>query len=405
MCKFLRFAVAAAFLAQFGGTASADEFKLTPSVAVRQEYNDNLFFDARDEQDDFVTRIKPGLELTNRTERLDLRLAGFLTPVLYWDKDELNAVDQDYSGRVGYKLTPLLSVDAQAAIRVDHQPDRDILTTGLAYSDNRRLLQTYGGGLGYTFTERTAASVFYTYSREDWGNTDDEDLEDNDSHAVTLGLSRELGAAPGVTVGLLNLGWATYGYESSDTDYFFGTLGVKHRLSEIFNLMADAGARYTDSRFDVQRLVVVPPGVPRVVTREESDSGLGGIGHLSVEYAGERARASLGASHDINSASGSRGVVQRTGLTFSGGYLLTEKLRLGLHASAFRNVSDDEEFSADEVDEFAYNIGPSLRWEIFRDVTLEAGYSFTYLDDRAEDENARRNLGYIQLAYGLPLFE
>jgi hypothetical protein len=397
--------LAAVLIAAGAGRLYADEFKLTPSVALRQEYNDNLFFDSKDEEDDFITRIKPGLELLERTERLDLRLAGFLTPVLYWDKDDLNAVDQEYSGRAGYKLTPLLTLGAQAAVRVDHQPDRDILTTGLAYGDNRRLQQTYGGSLGYAFSERTSASLAYTYNREDWGGSNDEDLEDYDSHGATLGLSREFGSAPGVTVGVLNFGWATYDYESSETDYYFGTAGVKHRLSEIFNLTADIGARYTDSSFDVERLALVPPGVLRVVTREESDSGLGGIGHLAVEYAGERARASLGASHDINAASGSRGVVQRTGLTANGGYLLTEKLRFGLTASAFRNKSDDEEFSSSEVDEYAYNLRPSLRWEILRDVTLEAGYTFTYLDDRAEDANSVRNVGYLQVAYGLPLFE
>jgi hypothetical protein len=387
------------------GVLCADERKLTPSIALRQEYNDNIFFDDRDEEDDFVTRLRPGIEFVNRTERLDLKLAGFLTPYLYWDKDELNAVDQDYSGRVSWRATPLASIGAEAAVRVDHQPDRDVLTTGLAYGDNRRLQQTYGANAAVTLTERTAASAAYTHGREDWRNTSAaDDLEDYRSHAVTLGLSRELGAAPGMTVGGLNAGWATYDYESSETDYYFASVGVKHRLSEIFNLSADLGGRYTDSRFDVQRLALTPGGL-RVVTRGEEDSGFGGIAHLGVEYAGERARGTLTASHDVNAASGSRGVVQRSGLSFNGGYLVLEKLRIGLFASAFKNQSDSGEFQESEVDEVAVNLRPSLRWELFRDVTLEAGYAFTYLDDRAADEDARRNLGYIQIAYGLPLLD
>jgi hypothetical protein len=385
--------------------AVADEFKLTPSVSVRQEYNDNIFFDTRNEEDDFITRIRPGLELINRTERLDLRLSGSLTPFFYWDRDEINAIDQDHSGRVSYRLTPLLTAGAEAGVRVDHQPDRDIETTGLAYGDNRRLQQRYGANVAYQFTERNAARLAYSYGREDWRNASDEGLEDNDSHALTLGLSREVGAAKGVTLALLNLGWAFYDYESSETDYFFGTVGVRHRLTEVFSVSADIGARYTDSKFEVQRLAVVPPGVLQVVTREEEEGGWGGVGHLSVAYTGERTRASLGGSHDINAASGSRGVVQRTGLTFDGGYLVTEKLRLGLFASAFRNKSDSEEFSGAEVDEYSYSLRPSLRWEIFPEFTLEAGYGFTYLDYRAGDDDAMRNLVYVQLAWGLPLFE
>jgi hypothetical protein len=388
-----------------GGGALADEFKLTPSIAVRQEYNSNIFFDASNEQDSLITRVKPGLELLNRTERLELALAGFVTPYYYWDESDLNAVDQDYSGKVSYRLNPLFSVGANAGVRVDHQPDRDILSTGLVYNDNRRIQQRYGGNANWMFTELMSASASYGYTREDWRTSGNEDLEDWDSHAVTLGLSRELGSAPGVTVGLLNAGWAVYDYETSKTDYYFGTVGISHRLSELFRLTADAGGRYTDSEFEQQRLATVPPGVIAVVTEDETSSGWGGIGHLGIEYAGERARGTLSASHDINAASGRSGVVQRTGVTFNGGYLVLEKLRLGLAAGAFRNKSDDDEFTSDEIDEYSYSVGPSLRWELFREVTLEAGYRFNYIDDRTDEGNAVRNLGYLQIAYGLPLLE
>jgi hypothetical protein len=386
--------------------APADEFKLTPSLAVRQEYNSNIFFDTSNEKDSFITRVTPGLELLNRTERLDLRLNGQVTPFFYWDESDLNSVDQDYSGRVSYRLTPLVTVGANGGVLVDYQPDRDVLTTGLTYTDNRRIRQNYEGSASWMFTELMSVSVSYGYTREDWRGVDaDDDIEDWDSHGVTLGLSRELGAAKGVTVGLLNTGWAVYDYETSKTNYYFGTVGVRHRLTEIFNLTADAGVRYTDSDFKVETLAIVPPGVLAVVTEDKNSSGWGGIGHLEIEYAGERTRASLGASHDINAASGTSGVVQRNGLTFSGGYLLLEKLRLGLFASAFRNKSEDEEFSGTEINEYTYNLIPSLRWEFYRDVTLEAGYTFTYINDRTEDGNAVRSLAYVQLAYGLPLFE
>jgi hypothetical protein len=407
----MRYAVVLMLTAQMmvltGVAASwADEFKLTPSVALRQEYNSNIFFDTSNEKDSFITRVKPGLEMLNRTERLDLRLAGSLTPYYYWDETDLNSVDQDYSGRVSYRVTPLVSVGADAAVRVDHQPDRDLLTTGLTYSDNRRIQQRYGGNASWMFTELMSLSASYGYTREDWRtSSEDTDLENWDSHSVTLGLTRELGAARGVTLGILNAGWAVYDYETSKTNYYFGTVGVQHRLTEVFNLTADVGARYTDSDFEVQQLAVVPPGVLAVVTGKENSSGWGGVGHLAVEYAGERLRTSLGVSHDINAGSGTSGVVQRTGITFGGGYLLLEKLRLGAAASAFRNKSENEQYTGSKVDEYTYNFGPSLRWEFYRELTLEAGYGFTYVDDRTDDGNALRHLGYVQVAYGLPLFE
>jgi hypothetical protein len=245
--------ICAALVGALAGAAMADEFKLTPSIAVRQEYNDNIFFDSSQEKDSFVTRVIPGLELIERTERLDLRLTGAVTPYFYWDESDLNSVDQEYSGKAVYALTSRLNAGAEAAVRVDHQPDRDIRTTGVAYTDNRRIQQRYGGNLGYQFTELTSADLAYRYSREDWRSSEDEDLENYDSHAVTLGLSRDLGSAKGVTVGLANAGYAHYAYDTSQTDYWFGTVGVRHRLTEVFNVMVDGGARYSRSEFDIQR--------------------------------------------------------------------------------------------------------------------------------------------------------
>jgi hypothetical protein len=50
----------------------ADEFKLTPSLAVKEEYNDNILYSTTNTQKGFITTLSPGLALTERTERMDL---------------------------------------------------------------------------------------------------------------------------------------------------------------------------------------------------------------------------------------------------------------------------------------------------------------------------------------------
>ncbi|MBL0716420.1 MAG: hypothetical protein JJV89_00075, partial [Desulfosarcina sp.] len=72
----------------------ADDFKLVPSIDVKGEYNDNIFFDDRNEVKDFITVISPALKLTNRTERLDMGLFVRLDGNAYSDNDVLNAIDQ-----------------------------------------------------------------------------------------------------------------------------------------------------------------------------------------------------------------------------------------------------------------------------------------------------------------------
>jgi hypothetical protein len=374
-------------------TAMADEFKLTPSIAVRQEYNDNIFFDynSRVAEDSFITRVMPGLELINRTERFELAIAGFVTPYVYWSDSNLNSVEQKYSGKASYFLTPRLRVGADAGVGVDHQPDRDITSTGLSYRDDRRIQQRYGGDAAYEFTERTTGTVGYTYGREDW-RSDDPDIEDYQSHTAVLGLSRDLGEAKGITVGFMKGGYTYYDYETSTTDYGFGVLGVKHRLSEIFNVSVDAGASYAYTEYDVQN-------------RKESDSTWGPAAHAGLEYVGERTHANVNAFYDVAPVSGDNAPAQRLAMTFDIGHLLTEYMRIGLSTGVFQNKSLADNDVADKYEYLSYTFNPSLRWEVVREVTLEAGYIFTYVDDREADAIASRNLGYIQVAYGLPLLD
>ena len=54
----------------------AANFNLTPSLKVREEYNDNIFFEYADTVDDYITTVTAGLELTERTDQLDLSLKG-----------------------------------------------------------------------------------------------------------------------------------------------------------------------------------------------------------------------------------------------------------------------------------------------------------------------------------------
>ena len=37
--------------------------------------------------------------------------------------------------------------------------------------------------------------------------------------------------------------------------------------------------------------------------------------------------------------------------------------------------------------------------------TLDGGYIFNYVDDRVDNDDTRRNVVYLQVAYGIPLFE
>ena len=75
-----------------------DEFKLIPSLALKEEYNDNIFFTEKARADDFITTVTPGLELIDRTEKVDVNLVARAHVLRYVNNTGLDNVDQNYLG-------------------------------------------------------------------------------------------------------------------------------------------------------------------------------------------------------------------------------------------------------------------------------------------------------------------
>jgi hypothetical protein len=382
----------------------ADMFDLRPYLAVRGEYNDNIFFSSEDEVDDFIFTIKPGLEIIERTERLDAKLNAQVAPFYYADNSDLDDVDQDYIGRIGYQFTPKFIGRADAFFIVDNRPDRDILTTGLVQGADQRKRYHVGGGANYLLSEKAALDLSYDYNQDDW-DRDVFDREDLTTNVANLGLSYNLGGWLEASTGRLNFGYSNYDYDSSETDSFYGGVSFQRMLSEIFILDVNLGARYVDSEFDVTRLELVPPGFLVTVIEQESNSGWGGVGSAILEYRGEITRSSILGSHDLAASSGRQGLTQLTRIICSVNHRLLEDLRLGLTAGFYRNKADEGDFSAREIEEYTFRLRPSIRWEFYESFTLEGAYTYTYLKNDVADTDTTRNDIYIQLAYGLPLFD
>jgi hypothetical protein len=383
---------------------SGDEFEINANLAVRGEYDDNIFWTPRNKESDFILTIKPGLDLIERTERLNLELSGEVAPFFYQDNPDLNEVDQDYRGRIGYRLTERLAGRADAAFIVDHRPRRDIQATGLVQTFNRRDRYYFGAGINHQPSEKAALDVAYYYSRDEW-DSEFVGLSDVTRNVADIGLEYNLGKWLELTTGRINIGYADYDYDTSRTRTFSSTVGFQHSLSELFSLRMDGGMRYADSEFDVVEVEFVPPATLRPVTVEENNSGWGLIGHGLLEYRGEKTYGNFDAFRDLAPVSGRLGPTKLTSFISSFYHLFREEMRVGLTAGFYHNKADRGDFSFQEIDVYALGIRPSIRWEFLDDFTLEGAYSYVYRKNRLNDNITRRNNLYLQLSYGLPLFE
>jgi hypothetical protein len=196
----------------------------------------------------------------------------------------------------------------------------------------------------------------------------------------------------------LNFGFERYKFElsnieTSDTDAYSGTMGVQHWFSETVNLIVDLGVQYTDSDF------LTPLGV------EDNNTEFGGTGQAILEIQGELTRGSMRIGHSIRPASGSGTTVERSDVVFNLSRRLAERSVIAIATGFYKNKADRGDYSLREIDEDTYFVRPNIRFEFYEKFTLEAGYSFIYEDDHDDNVDRRRNLVYLSVAYGIPLFE
>lgn len=386
------------------GEVTAGEFKLTPSAGLKGEYHDNLFFTEKRKKDEWITTLSPGIELSHRTERLDLNVLGRASFLFYADYHEFNDVDHFYRGRARFSLHPKWSVSGEAAFTRDSTVDRDIEATGLVNKTIRRYKYNLSGGVQHSLTETTLAELSYAFERFDYER--DPEFVDIDSHGVTLVVTHDLSKRIPKTVGRANLGYARYEFDVSEIDYYYGTLGASHALSEKWSFLVDAGASYTYSRFEIRRLS--PFGIIR---DHETKDGVGWVGQATITYRGERTargdrtRGDLTFQHRLLPSSGKVGVTRRTSIVLEGVHYFTYELSGRISAGYYLNRSRREEFSTTPVDEATFRIHPRFRYEFTRDIALEASYHYTYIRNRETRSEAHRNLFMINFYIQHPLFE
>jgi hypothetical protein len=380
--------------------ALADETQVTPSIAVRTAYSDNIFFDRANERDDYIFTLTPGLSLTRRTERVYSLLRLEIPVVRYADNDELDAVDQRYSGNLRYQWSPRFATSFHAGYIRDSQPGRELLETGLVFSDVTRRRVSAGFSGEYSLSEATSAGLSYAYGDETYKEREFTDME---SHTLNFVLTRNMDRIFANTHGRLTLGLSRYDFTSSTVDNYSAMAGAVRRLTELYTVSADVGLRYTRREFEVLGLEAVAPGLFRLVPVEEKDSGLGVVGRASLSYQGEATRASLSFYRDVSASGGRAGTVERTSFVFDVGKRFTYRLWGHFSAGYYLNESKGQELALQEIDERTWRLNPYLRYEYTRDLSFEASYSYTKVDYRVDNTDAARNLIFLRLVYHHPL--
>ncbi len=382
---------------------AADDFRLIPSLSLRGEFNDNLFFSERDEEEDYIATVSPGLKIIDRTERIDFNLSARGDVIEYDDNSELDDTDQDYRGKFGYRINPRAGIAADAGFTIDSRRDRDLEDTGLVLSSEERERQHYSLSGDYTFSEKTASALSYAYDQED---SDDPEFMDVRYHGASLGFTHNLSRSVSQTVGRFNAGYNRYDYAGIEIDKYSCTFGASHELSELFTVLVDLGARYSESEIKKTTLSLNPETmVYEYVQYTDEDDDWGAVVQAVLSYNSDLSGASLTAGHDLKPASGRRGASERTSVSLSMSKGFRDKLRVSLTAGYHLNKSNQNEFGLQDIDEQSWSVRPSARYNFSRDMSLEASYGYTKVEDKEDDTDPERNAVSVRFFWQYPLFD
>ncbi len=382
-------AAAVALALLFPAAVGAYDFRLVPSVGVREEYNSNLFFLRDDEVDDWLTTVSPGLEMSWKTERLDAMLSGTAYWMNYRDESDLDTTDYTVRGRLAWRLSPEFRVSAGGQFRRESRPDRYFEESGLvdASSDYR---QNYNASAEWAVTDKSDLNASYAFERLDYI---DESTRDGDTHTAGLGFVHDLSWFTELTQGRVNLGFIHGSYDTISIDSYSLTVGLYRSFHELWSVMVNAGAMYTESAFKD------PFGAT------EKTYNTGWSGDASLIYTGERANASLNFSHGLSPAYGYSGASLRTAAVLSLERRFIHDVAATLSTGYYINKSDAGDYSTRDIDERSFVVRPGLRWKATRNIVFDAAYQYRGINYRLTDGKASQNVVYAGVNLSYPFFD
>jgi hypothetical protein len=302
-----------------------DRVRVTPSVAVSQEYDSNVLRRENREESDLVTRVTPKLSVAQAGERGHTRLWAGLRSRTYWDVSDLDAIDRFLGWDVEQRLSPRFSAfsDGQLAFyeNLDAVVDNEVVLGG--GRPDKQLLRA-GAGLRYALTPVSNLSAFVGYREWDYSSGDTESTSrrrDSESRWGVLSYGRALSPRDQISASLA-LGesdFSNIGEGSETDDMLEGTAQWARAWSPAWLTSFSAGLRSLKTE-----------------TAAGEDRSVGAIGAAEVTREFQRGELSLSYRRETRPSSGLGSSLDTDRLRTSYETQLTSRLRLAISGEYHR---------------------------------------------------------------------
>ena len=359
------------------------ENELLTSVGLRQEYNNNIFYERTDETDDFISQVIPSLRLNYATEILKLSALARWDALLYWDNSDQNRLNQRYGLNGSYRLTERWSVSASGRYVFDSVQDSQLDETGSVergLSDRQRL--NAGAGLDYSVSERSDIGADYNYQKTDFERKSSVDTE---AHGVRFFYRRRLQNQRDVITIFPRFVWGN----SDDWDAYNSTLNFRwaHPFTETLDTSITVGARH--SRVDYND------------DRDDTDNW-GGVADMWLRKRGELTTGRLGFSNRLRTRTNGE-IINVSRLYTDIDHRLSRRFGVGFRGSFYySNLIEDSPETDD--DRWYFDVTPSAFYRLTERHLLRLSYSYNYqkLLDADDNDTVDRQRIWLQLTFNFP---
>ena len=363
--------------------AVAKDVTVVPSITLRGEYDDNVYFTRTDEISDYLAIISPALTLDYASELLNLEANGIVDVLRYVDETDINTENQRYTINGGYRLMERWALSGNFSYIKDTTLDSELEETGIVYAREDRDRFNAGAGLSYQVSELSDMGVNYAYSKTDY---DERGLEDYDFNSINFSYNRKFN--DGLDVLTVEPRYTRLSSDTSDDEGYRLTFGWTHLPSETYRLKIFLGARYTEQDYKDGR---------------DTTSNWGGVADISLLKKAEVYSVLMGFNSDTYNEPSTGELSQVYRIYCNLTRRITERLRAGVNTRLSLTQPDDKDAFRDK-DIWYFTVTPSLTYRLTENHSLQLSYSYQqeYDNNLEDDRRNDRNRVWLSLNFNFP---
>ena len=363
--------------------AVARDVTVVPSITLRGEYDDNVYFTRTDEISDYLAIISPGLKLDYATEVFNIRGSGLVDVLRYVDETDINTENQRYTINSGYRFMERWGLSGNFSYIKDTTLDSELEETGIVYMREDRERFNADAGLSYQVSELSDMGVTYAYSKT---NYDELRLEDYDVNSISLSYNRQFNE--GIDVFTIQPRYSRLSSDTRDDDGYRLTFGWTHLPSETYRLKIFLGARYTEQDYKDDR---------------DKTSNWGGVADISLLKKAEVYSVLMGFNSDLYNEPSTGELSQVYRIYCNLTRRITERLMAGVNARLSLTQPDDKDAFRDK-DIWYFTVTPSLTYRLTENHSLQLSYSYQqeYNKNVEDDRRNDRNRVWLSLNFNFP---